>query len=405
MYGLAVGIGSINATLPRPVYALLTGLNAATVGIIALAAVQLAQKAISDKLTRIIVFFTGAAGMLYTALWYFPVLLVITGFSTLIWDYRLPHQAITRFTRRQDTPAADIHLENQHAAESGVHNALDNSPGSGSITVASNRSLVLGIPPTRVQNTSENNFAAQDISTATSVIPQSAPMHVVSLRNGILVFLVFVAFLITIMVIRGSLHPLPLPMAVFANILLAGTIIFGGGPVVIPLLSEYVVSEGWVSPRNFLLGLAFIQAFPGPNFNFAVYLGALALTNLNEHPASVSGIAGAVLGFIGIFLPGIVVAAATMGLWRELRTKRWLKSLLRGVNAGAVGLVFTAVYRLWQIGYLNIGHEAGSSLGSDPWFVVITATSYVGGMWFRLNAPSTILLGGVMGMIWYGVVK
>lgn len=45
------------------------------------------------------------------------------------------------------------------------------------------------------------------------------------------------------------------------------TIIFGGGPVVIPLLNQYIVGEGWVSSRDFLLGLAIIQAFPGPNFN------------------------------------------------------------------------------------------------------------------------------------------
>jgi chromate transport protein ChrA len=58
---------------------------------------------------------------------------------------------------------------------------------------------------------------------------------------------------------------------------LAGTIIFGGGPVVIPLLKVYVVDPGWVSSRDFLLGLAIIQAFPGPNFSFAIYLGGLAL--------------------------------------------------------------------------------------------------------------------------------
>lgn len=56
---------------------------------------------------------------------------------------------------------------------------------------------------------------------------------------------------------------------------LAGTVIFGGGPVVIPMLRSYVVDPGWVSSRDFLIGLAIIQAFPGPNFNFAVFLNAL----------------------------------------------------------------------------------------------------------------------------------
>lgn len=77
-------------------YALLSGLNAATVGIIALAAVQLAEKAITDKLTRILVFLGGSAGMLYNALWYFPVLMVCGGSATVVWDYRWLHAVVKK---------------------------------------------------------------------------------------------------------------------------------------------------------------------------------------------------------------------------------------------------------------------------------------------------------------------
>jgi len=90
MYGLSLCVSRIEETLPLPVYALLSGLNAATVGIIALAAVQLADKAITDKLTRLLVFLGGVAGMLYTRLWYFPVLMAGAGVATLVWDYRWP---------------------------------------------------------------------------------------------------------------------------------------------------------------------------------------------------------------------------------------------------------------------------------------------------------------------------
>src|ERR1700737_4719124 len=86
MYGLSLGVSRIGATLPPPVYALLSGLNGATVGIIALAAVQLAQKAITDKLTRALVFLGGVVGMLYTALWFFPVLMLAAGIATVVWD-------------------------------------------------------------------------------------------------------------------------------------------------------------------------------------------------------------------------------------------------------------------------------------------------------------------------------
>lgn len=65
------------------------------------------------------------------------------------------------------------------------------------------------------------------------------------------------------MVVRSVIQPAPRPLGLFANMYLAGTIIFGGGPVVIPLLREYVVQPGWVGSRDFLIGLAIIQAFPG----------------------------------------------------------------------------------------------------------------------------------------------
>ncbi len=94
MYGLSIGVSSIDETLPRPVYALLSGLNAATVGIIALAAVELSEKAITDRITRIVVFISAAAGMMYNALWYFPVLMLASGVATLVFDFRWLHRPV-----------------------------------------------------------------------------------------------------------------------------------------------------------------------------------------------------------------------------------------------------------------------------------------------------------------------
>jgi chromate transport protein ChrA len=183
---------------------------------------------------------------------------------------------------------------------------------------------------------------------------------------------------------------------------LAGTIIFGGGPVVIPLLREYVVEPGWVSPRDFLLGLAIIQAFPGPNFNFAVYLSALAVQSSPKH--HYSPIFGAVLGFLGIFSPGIVLAYGVQGLWRLLRTKPVVVATLRGVNATAVGLIFTAVYRLWEQGYLTPQRSNGQSLAMEPWWVVVATVAYSGSCWFRLPPAIAIMTGGTLGLLWYAAV-
>lgn len=180
---------------------------------------------------------------------------------------------------------------------------------------------------------------------------------------------------------------------------LAGTIIFGGGPVVIPLLREYVVEPGWVSTRDFLIGLAIIQAFPGPNFNFAVYLGALAILG-TQH----STVLGAFIGFMGIFVPGITLAVGFQSLWGTLRDKPLVSSMLRGINAAAVGLVFTAVYRLWEIGYLTQEASSGQSLGRDPWWVVVTTLTYASNAWFRVPPPIAIIGGGILGLCWYGAV-
>jgi chromate transport protein ChrA len=180
---------------------------------------------------------------------------------------------------------------------------------------------------------------------------------------------------------------------------LAGTIIFGGGPVVIPLLRVYVVEPGWVSSRDFLIGLAVIQALPGPNFNFAVYLGALALQTTGL-PLPIGGI----IGFLGIFVPGLVLAFGVQSLWDRLRTKATVKSALRGVNAVAVGMVFTAVYRLWEIGYVTPGSGKGESLADEPWWVVVAAMSFSATSWFNIPAPVSILSGGVLGLCWYSAV-
>jgi len=86
-YALGIGVSKIGDTLPGPVYALISSLNGASVGIVALAAVQLSNKAISNRITIILVFLGGTSGMLYNALWYYPVLMVSGGCATVIWDY------------------------------------------------------------------------------------------------------------------------------------------------------------------------------------------------------------------------------------------------------------------------------------------------------------------------------
>lgn len=167
----------------------------------------------------------------------------------------------------------------------------------------------------------------------------------------------------------------------------------------IPLLRSYVVEPGWVSPRDFLLGLAIIQAFPGPNFNFSVYLGALALASTNT-PTFI----GSILSFLGIFFPGLILTVGLQPIWQVMRTKVWVTSILRGINATAVGLVFTAVYRLLEIGYLTPESSNGKSLAQEPWWVVVATLTYAETAWFDVPPAISIVFGAVLGLAWFGTV-
>ncbi|CAN9234539.1 unnamed protein product [Alternaria alternata] len=409
MYGLSLGVQKMPERLPPIVYALLSGLNASTVGIIALAAVQLSEKAIKDRLTRILVIFGGCAGLCYNALWYFPVLIVIGGLSTVTWDVWLRQRvgkmkaaylAKRRRARDEQGDAEEVQTTTQSIPiELTRPEAVKRRQRAGSSTdrIVPEREEA-GRSHAGEHPVVDDVAAKNDAETVAPVA--DVKTHNISVKVGASLIVGFLISFVVIMVIRGTVSS-GRSFNLFSNMYLAGTIIFGGGPVVIPLLRSYVVDPGWVSPRDFLLGLAIIQAFPGPNFNFAVYLGALSIASAST---STPTIVGAILGFIGIFFPGIVLAVGVQSIWQVMRTKAWVLSLLRGINATAVGLVFTAVYRLWEIGYLTPESSNGRSLADEPWWVVVAALAYAETAWFGVPPAVAIIVGAVLGLGWYGAV-
>ncbi|PLN81863.1 putative chromate ion transporter [Aspergillus taichungensis] len=384
MYALSLGVQNISDTLPRPVYALLSGLNASTVGIVALAAVQLSEKAIRDRLSRILVIFGACAGLCYSALWYFPVLILSGGIVTAVWDGWA--QQLIRTMKSSWRSRRSWHAEAGELGEATVTASipLEENPSRRGSTMRPRRT-----PPETPPDAGllPGNGGSSD----------KAPNHVIPVWVGIVIGVTFFASFIGVLVARAQLTTPPLVLDLFANMYLAGTVIFGGGPVVIPLLRTYVVDPGWVSGRDFLIGLAIIQAFPGPNFNFAVFLGALTLQH--THWPTVFG---AFLAALGIFFPGLTLAVAVQSFWRVLRKRKYVINFLRGVNATAVGLVFTAVYRLWEIGYLTPGKNDGQSLAKEPWWVVVAAVTYAESAWFKVPPAIAIILGALLGLCWYG---
>jgi chromate transporter len=117
----------------------------------------------------------------------------------------------------------------------------------------------------------------------------------------------------------------------------SGALVFGGGHVVLPLLREAFVGPGWVSDDAFLAGYGAAQAVPGPLFTFAAYLGTVV-------GPSPHGVPGAVLGLIGIFLPGILILLGTLPFWDTFRKRADAQAVMRGVNAAVVGLLAAALY-------------------------------------------------------------
>jgi chromate transporter len=153
----------------------------------------------------------------------------------------------------------------------------------------------------------------------------------------------------------------------------AGSLVFGGGHVVLPLLKDAVVSKGWVASDAFLAGYGAAQAVPGPLFTFAAYLGAVMKSAPN-------GMAGAVICLVAMFVPSFLLVIGALPFWEELRRQRSAQAILRGVNAAVVGLLLAALYDpVWTSGITNRGDFALAAAAflllfmwkTPPWAVVI----------------------------------
>ena len=126
-------------------------------------------------------------------------------------------------------------------------------------------------------------------------------------------------------------------LAVFDAFYPSGTLVFGGGHVVLPLLQAETVTTGWVTSEAFLAGYGLAQAVPGPLFTFAAYLGAAM------GPAP-NGALGAAIALIAVFLPGILLVYGMLPFWDALRSRPLAQAAMRGANAAVVGILAAARY-------------------------------------------------------------
>ncbi|KAE8183749.1 hypothetical protein A4X06_0g2122 [Tilletia controversa] len=444
---LGVGVRHLPDELPKSVLALLSGVNAAAVGLIALAAYQLSLNCITDRLTRLVLVASASFGICYHPPWMYPILIVTGGLVTLSFDHR--HLALTpiqkAFHKRSErakrnaqrssapspTPGTDaITPDIEHTAlpkHTDPNGVRPDSPGNMSTkNGTSTQQRHLGSSASLATPTAEESSQSPTGPISGPLSPPGSPIirpaadgrvgqdqdeaetedkfMVLPYKAALALFFFFIVFVVTILVVRANLDLVPRSFALFTNMVIAGLIIFGGGPVVIPLLRAYVVQTGWITDRDFLIGFAILQAFPGPNFNFAAFCGVLAV---NTNPAL-----GAILGWLGIFSPGIILKLALLPVYSKFRQQQSVRSTLRGLNAAASGLVFSATYQLFIVGYiyqsatgLRDQKTMSGPLTSDPFWTVVVASSFVGSQFFSSPPWLNIAGGAVAGLAWYGVQK
>ncbi|MGM0827388.1 MAG: chromate transporter [Bacillota bacterium] len=165
-------------------------------------------------------------------------------------------------------------------------------------------------------------------------------------------------------------------VALFDSFYRSGSLVFGGGHVVLPLLEREFVPTGWLTEEAFLAGYGAAQAVPGPLFTFAAYIGAV-----------INGWQGGLLATFAIFLPAFLLLSGTLPFWESLRRNPKIKGALMGVNAAVVGILIAAFYHpIWTSSILApLDFAFAAVLFSmlvfwklPPWIVVVTGA--VGGL-------------------------
>ncbi|RJL01196.1 chromate transporter, partial [Paracoccus aestuarii] len=195
----------------------------------------------------------------------------------------------------------------------------------------------------------------------------------VTRRQGAAALAVFGVLLLGLPLLAG----LGQGMAVIDSFYRAGSLVFGGGHVVLPLLQAEVVAPGWVTPDQFLAGYGAAQAVPGPLFTFAAYLGAV----LGPAP---SGVAGAVLALSALFLPGFLLLVGVLPFWDRFRAMGRAQSAMQGANAAVVGVLGAALYDPVFTSAIGDMRDLALALAcfvaltawkARPWVVVILAAA------------------------------
>lgn len=184
--------------------------------------------------------------------------------------------------------------------------------------------------------------------------------------------------LLTVLPIASSMTN-NLWLKMFDSFYRSGSLVFGGGHVVLPLLKNEFVPSGLISPDNFITGYAAAQAVPGPLFTFASYIGM-----------SMEGIGGAILATIAIFLPAFLLLFGILPFWDNIKSNIYAEGFLKGISAGVVGILIAAFYNpIWTS---TIKSELDFALASSLFILL---------MYFKLPSWAIVLIGIILGILFY----
>ncbi|MBC6975178.1 chromate transporter [Bacillus sp. Xin] len=197
-------------------------------------------------------------------------------------------------------------------------------------------------------------------------IQPASKTHIpVSRITGAICLLLFFSLLFLLPILRPFSHWI----ALFDSFYRSGSLVFGGGHVVLPLLENEFVLNGMMTKEQFLAGYGLTQAVPGPLFTFASYIGTI-----------LGGTLGATLATIAIFLPAFLLVIGVLPFWDQVRRLSYIQGALLSVNAAVVGILLAAFYNpIWTSSIIGTADFVIASLlfcllafwKTPPWTVVV----------------------------------
>jgi chromate transporter len=197
-------------------------------------------------------------------------------------------------------------------------------------------------------------------------------------KTGIAAWAIFVGLLIGLPLLRPAIDSAL--YAIFDIFYRVGSIVFGGGHVVLPMLEREVV-PGWMSDDLFISGYGAAQAVPGPLFTLSGYLGQL-----------MAGGMGAAIAVVAMFLPSFLLVIGTLPFWSVIRTKPGIQAALKGVNAAVVGILLAALYD---------PVFTSSIRGPVDFAIALAAFSML--VYFKLAPWLVVLVTAILGAVAYAI--